>query len=250
MQFARIVRAALVVSATLVTIGLATVTGAAGATAACQVDYKITNQWPGGFGTSITMTNLGDPLSGWTLEWTFTGRQKITAEAWNGSFTQTNSTVRVKNVDYNGTVATGASVILGFNGTWSGTNPVPTSFRLNGVPCNGLPTTTVTQPPQPAPPTTTRQFTLTTTTVAPPQTTQPTTTEPTTTEPPAQTPPPDTFDWPTTLPKTAVVLSADDESLDAGASEVLVQVVIALLLLSGGIVLLLEIRRRLPRRWR
>jgi hypothetical protein len=244
MPFARIVRAVLLVPATLATISLATTTGADGAAVACRVDYTITTQWPGGFGTNIVTTNLGDPLSGWTLEWTFAGRQKITSESWNGVFTQTGGTVRVRNADYNAAVATGASVTLGFNGTWSDTNPVPTSFRLNGVPCTGLPTaatpTTVTEPPPAAPPTTTHQFVLTTTTVAPPETTQPTTTEP----PPAQTPP-DTFEWPTTVPKSTVVLSADEESLNT--ETVLVRLVIALLLLSGGIVLLLEIRRRLPR---
>ncbi|WP_158851760.1 cellulose-binding domain-containing protein [Saccharothrix deserti] len=249
MHFARIVRAGLLVPATLVTVGLATSPGATGAAVGCDVDYTITNQWQGGFGTNITATNFGDPMSSWTLEWTFAAGQRVTAEAWNGAYTQTGSTVRVRNVSYNGTVPTGGSVTLGFNGTWSGSNPVPKSFKLNGVPCTGLPTTTTVAPaPAPAPPappaTTTEAFapTTTTTEAPPPPATSSTTTEPTPTETT-----PGTFHWPTTKPKTVVVLSADRENLDAGGGSVLARWVIGLLLLTGGVVLLLELCRRVLR---
>ncbi|ONI88865.1 hypothetical protein ALI22I_18050 [Saccharothrix sp. ALI-22-I] len=250
MHFARIVRAALVVATTLVAAGLGTSTGsadAAGATVACEVDYTITAQWQGGFGTNITMANLGRPLSGWVLEWSFTAGQRITAESWNGMFSQSGSTVRVHNASYNGTVATGASVTLGFNGTWSTANPAPKSFKLNGVLCTGSPTTTTTTtapPPHVIAPTTTQppaEITTTTTTVAPP----PQTTTTTTTEPPAQTTAPDTFDWPTTKLKAVVALTAEDESLDTGTA--LVPLIIGLLMLTGGVILLLEIRRRVRR---
>ncbi|MBA2393248.1 MAG: cellulose binding domain-containing protein, partial [Ktedonobacteraceae bacterium] len=40
----------------------------------------------------------------------------------------------VTNASYNGTIAPGQSVSVGFNGTWSGSNPVPTSFTINGSP--------------------------------------------------------------------------------------------------------------------
>src|SRR5690606_6650980 len=43
---------------------------AASAAAGCRADYTVTNQWPGGFGGSVTVTNLGDPLSSWNLRWT------------------------------------------------------------------------------------------------------------------------------------------------------------------------------------
>ncbi|MGW4794986.1 glycoside hydrolase family 48 protein, partial [Nonomuraea sp. NPDC004297] len=50
---------------------------------------------------------------------------------------------------YNGSLATGASVSVGFNGTWTGTNPNPTSFSVNGVTCGGTgtpPTVSLTSP--------------------------------------------------------------------------------------------------------
>ena len=37
------------------------------ATAGCSVTYSVTSQWPGGFGANVSITNLGDPITGWTL---------------------------------------------------------------------------------------------------------------------------------------------------------------------------------------
>src|SRR4051812_23498761 len=48
-----------------------TAQGAGAATAGCQVSYTISSQWQGGFGANIAVTNLGDPISGWTLRWSF-----------------------------------------------------------------------------------------------------------------------------------------------------------------------------------
>lgn len=143
-------------------------TSVAQAAAGCRVDYVITNQWPDGFGANVTITNLGDPINGWQLTWSFTAGQTV-AQLWNGSFTQTGSQVSVVNASYNPTIPTGGTVTFGFNGTWNNVaNPVPTDFALNGTACTGAVTTTTTRPP-------------TTTTSRPPTTT---TRPPTTTTPP------------------------------------------------------------------
>ncbi|WP_432973449.1 cellulose binding domain-containing protein [Dactylosporangium sp. CA-233914] len=118
----------------------------ASAAAGCRVGYQITNEWPGGFGTNVTITNLGDPISSWTLVWSYSAGQTVT-QAWNATVTQSGSTVTAKNVGYNGSVATGASASFGFNGSWNGSNPVPASFTLNGTACTG----TVTNSPTPTP---------------------------------------------------------------------------------------------------
>ena len=103
---------------------------------ACSVHYAVTNQWPGGFGASITVTNTGSTtLNGWTLGFTFPGGQQVT-QGWNGVFTQSGANVTVTNVSYNGTLAPGASVNPGFNGSWNGSNPNPTAFTLNGASCS------------------------------------------------------------------------------------------------------------------
>ena len=39
------------------------------------------------------------------------------------------------NMDYNRTIAPGTSVGVGFNGTYSGSNPAVTTFTLNDVAC-------------------------------------------------------------------------------------------------------------------
>ncbi|MFI5916025.1 pectinesterase family protein [Dactylosporangium sp. NPDC051541] len=115
--------------------------GPASAAAGCRVDYKVTNQWQGGFGADVTVTNLGDPVNGWTLTWTYTAGQSVT-QAWNAAVTQSGAAVTARNVDYNANLATGGTAGFGFNGAWNNaTNPVPASFALNGVTCTGTPTT-------------------------------------------------------------------------------------------------------------
>ncbi|WP_229923681.1 glycoside hydrolase family 6 protein [Streptomyces candidus] len=115
----------------------AVATGSAGAAApGCTVDYKVQGQWNGGFGANVTVTNTGDPVSSWTLEWVYAGSQKVT-QGWNAALTQTGAAVTAKNVSYNGSLGTGGSASFGFNASVSGENAVPTAFKLNGVTCNG-----------------------------------------------------------------------------------------------------------------
>jgi Cip1-like, core domain/Cellulose binding domain len=112
--------------------------GAAHASAAagpCAISYQV-DQWAGGFTANVGLTNNGAPLSGWTLTWTFSGNQQITS-AWNAQVSQKGTMVQATNMPYNGSVATGATVTLGFQGTFSGTNDTPTDFAVDGVACNG-----------------------------------------------------------------------------------------------------------------
>ncbi len=105
---------------------------------ACSVHYAITNQWPGGFGASFTITNTGSTtLNGWSLKFSFPNGQTIT-KLWNGSYTQSGSAVTITNLSYNSTIAPGASLSSepGFNGSWNGTNAAPTAFTLNGTACS------------------------------------------------------------------------------------------------------------------
>ncbi|GAA1777652.1 hypothetical protein GCM10009681_56050 [Luedemannella helvata] len=129
----------------------------ASAAAGCRVSYAVASQWPGGFGANVSITNLGDPLSSWTLVWSYSSGQTVT-QAWNATVTQNGAQVTARNVDYNGSLATNASASFGFNGSWNNSaNPAPTSFTLNGTACTGgvsgssaAPTTrpaTTTRPP-------------------------------------------------------------------------------------------------------
>ncbi|MEU5553256.1 cellulose binding domain-containing protein [Micromonospora sp. NPDC047793] len=160
-------RTALLATATATILaagGLTTLTASAAA-AGCRVDYRVTNQWSGGFGADVTVTNLGDPLTGWTVTWTWPAGQQV-SQAWNATVSQSGTQVTARNVDYNATLGTNASTAFGFNGSWSGTNPAPTVFAVNGTTCTGTTRPTTTLPPVTPTPTT------------PPPTTPPPTTPP------------------------------------------------------------------------
>src|SRR5690348_11090814 len=131
----------------------------------CKVAYTLPSQWPGGFQASVTVTNLGDPLNGWKLAFTFPDANQKVSQGWNATWTQSGPSVTAASVSWNGSVAAGGTVSVGFTGTFGSANPIPTAFTLNGVACTGsAPTTTA--------PTTTA-----------PTTTAPTTTAPTTAPP-------------------------------------------------------------------
>ncbi|WP_405140895.1 glycoside hydrolase family 6 protein [Sphaerisporangium sp. NBC_01403] len=130
-------RAVTAVAALLLTaIGLVVSPTSASAAVACQVTYEKAWEGGNGFGGNVTIKNLGDPLTNWTLTFTFPGSQQVT-QGWTADWSQSGANVTAKSLSYNGSQATGASWTIGFNGTFSGTNTNPTSFAINGVTCNG-----------------------------------------------------------------------------------------------------------------
>src|SRR3954453_14747201 len=138
---------------------------AGAASAGCSVNNAVSSQWTGGFGANVSITNLGDPLTSWTLTWSFGAGQTVT-QAWTTTLTQSGAAVTAKNVSYNGSVATNGTVAFGFNGSWTGSNPAPTTFAVNGVPCTG--STTPTTAPTTAPTTTPTTTPTTAPTTTPP----------------------------------------------------------------------------------
>ncbi|TDO36532.1 non-reducing end alpha-L-arabinofuranosidase family hydrolase [Paractinoplanes brasiliensis] len=138
-------------AALLATTAVVAAAPAGAAAAGCSVNYAVSSQWQGGFGANVSITNLGDAVNGWTLTWSYSAGQTVT-QAWNATVTQSGSNVTAKNASYNGSIATGSSVSFGFNGSWTGSNPVPSSFALNGVTCTGG-TVPSSPPPSTTPPT-------------------------------------------------------------------------------------------------
>ncbi len=159
-----------VAAAALVAVtGSIVATDQASAAAGCRVDYKVTNQWQSGFGADVQVTNLGDPVTSWDLRFSFAAGQSVT-QLWNGSVTQSGATVTVHNAGWNGTLATNGTTSFGFNGSYSGSNPAPSAFMLNGVTCTGAPTTPTSSPttsPTATPTTTPRPTTTPTPTPTP-----------------------------------------------------------------------------------
>jgi hypothetical protein len=130
----RIVRTALLAAAVLAAAGLWVASPARAATG-CQVDYVV-SQWTGGFTANITLTAAGTAVNSWTVTWSYITGQQV-SNAWSATVTQAGTAVTAHNVDWNGQVAAGGSVTFGLQGTYTTANPTPTSFALNGTPCNG-----------------------------------------------------------------------------------------------------------------
>ncbi|MEV4283086.1 cellulose binding domain-containing protein [Actinoplanes xinjiangensis] len=93
---------------------------------ACSATYTVTGQWNGGFQGEVKVTAGSRPVSSWQVSWSFPNGQTIT-QAWNARVTSSGSAITATNVDYNGTLGSGASASFGFLGAGS---PVPTSLNL------------------------------------------------------------------------------------------------------------------------
>ncbi|WP_460390571.1 cellulose binding domain-containing protein [Actinophytocola sediminis] len=116
--------------------GAALADGNVAADTGCRVDYTIGSQWSGGFGATVTVTNLGSAVTQWSTAWTFAGDERI-SQLWNGSHTQSGTRVTVTNAAWNGAITTGGSVSFGFNATAGAGPATPAAFTLNGVACDG-----------------------------------------------------------------------------------------------------------------
>ncbi|MEU8049973.1 MULTISPECIES: cellulose binding domain-containing protein [Micromonospora] len=110
-----------------------TVTPPAGGTGP-RVAYTM-NSWGTGFTASIDITNTGtSAINGWTLAFTLPSGQSITS-GWGATYSPSSGQVSARNVDYNATIAPGATINVGFQATTSGSTAEPTAFTLNGVAC-------------------------------------------------------------------------------------------------------------------
>ncbi|WJV46166.1 glycoside hydrolase family 18 chitinase [Streptomyces flavofungini] len=103
---------------------------AAGATAT----YAKTQDWGSGFEGKWTIKNTGTTaLSSWTVEWDFPAGTRVTS-AWDATVTNSGNKWTAKNLGWNGSLAPGATVSFGFNGSGPGS---PSNCTLNGESCDG-----------------------------------------------------------------------------------------------------------------
>jgi cellulase/cellobiase CelA1 len=99
------------------------------------VAYVISNQWPGGFQASVTVTNTGSSaVADWKLGWSFTAGEKITS-LWSGDYTQSGAAVTVSAPGWATSIPAGGNAVVGFTGSSDGTPAVPSGFTLNGKAC-------------------------------------------------------------------------------------------------------------------
>lgn len=107
------------------------VNGAAPVPPSCTVAYTLNQSSGGAMQANVVVTDTGNsPLNSWTLTWTFPGDTKITS-MWAGDYTQSGSAVTVTNASYDGTIAPGSSVEVGFNGTYTSNDAVPTNITCS-----------------------------------------------------------------------------------------------------------------------
>ncbi len=105
----------------------------------CQVTY--TKSWEGGngFGANLVIQNNGPAITnGWTLVLTFPNGQRL-QNGWPVTFTHPAGSAQMSvasNAQWNQSISSGGSFTAGFNGTFTGTNNIPTQFTLNGTACN------------------------------------------------------------------------------------------------------------------
>ncbi|WP_338025618.1 cellulose binding domain-containing protein [Actinoplanes awajinensis] len=99
-----------------------------------RVAYTMST-WSSGFTATISITNTGtSTIDGWRLVFTLPSGQAVTS-GWSATYTPATGQVSATNVSYNGTLAPGATVDIGFQATHTGNTAEPTTFTLNGLPC-------------------------------------------------------------------------------------------------------------------
>ena len=94
-----------------------------------EVEFKVTNQWPGEFQGEFILTNTSDkPLENWTLAFDF--EHEIT-NMWNAQIVthEANSYI-IKNMGYNQDIAPGSSANIGFQANWNDDIKVPEKYDL------------------------------------------------------------------------------------------------------------------------
>jgi hypothetical protein len=142
-------RLAAAAATVLIATGVAALalTQPAAAASGCQVSYT-TSTWSGGFTASISVTNLGSPITNWTLAFTLPGNEAV-SQGWGANYSQSGQNVTAANASYNGSLGTNGNTSIGFNGSYSASSfpGSPASFTLNGTACTG----TVSPSPTPAP---------------------------------------------------------------------------------------------------
>ncbi len=103
----------------------------------CTVDYRVVDQWEGGFHAEVAIHNHGtSPIDGWTLSWRWDDGQRLT-QWWNARLGQEGGAVRAQPEGWTATIPAGGQVSFGFLGEWAGANPDPAGVLLDGSPCDG-----------------------------------------------------------------------------------------------------------------
>jgi endoglucanase len=104
-----------------------------GETTACRVAWRLDSSWSGGFQGTLTITNTGTAAANpWRATFGLPSGATL-GSGWNGTFSQSGSTVTVTAPSHAPSLAAGASVALGM--TVNGTAATPAQVALSGTAC-------------------------------------------------------------------------------------------------------------------
>lgn len=101
------------------------------------ITFTVSSDWGSGFGGNVEIRNLGaTSISGWTVEFDFA---RSIDSIWNASISsRAGNRYAIRDAGYNATIAPGASVSFGFNGSPGNLGATaPTNYVLNGTPIGG-----------------------------------------------------------------------------------------------------------------
>ena len=112
-------------TAAMVAVAVAAVVAlpASAAVTGCAVTYQNVNSWQssptsGGFNTTLAITNLGDPVSHWTLTFTLPSGHTRNG-GWNATYSGTTA-ISATDVGWNGSIGTGqTNTSVGLQGDWT-----------------------------------------------------------------------------------------------------------------------------------
>lgn len=101
----------------------------------CSVTYTTPSVWSGGFTANVAVKNTGaSAVSAWQLAWDVPSGESITS-AWSAEVVVSGGKATAKGVSWNSSIAPGATVSFGFNGTAGGNPAKPAAFTLGGATC-------------------------------------------------------------------------------------------------------------------
>ncbi|TQS17932.1 PHB depolymerase family esterase [Microbispora hainanensis] len=91
----------------------------------CSATIRTVNSWPGGFQSEVRVNAGNSAVSGWTVNWSWSGSPSIT-QLWGGLTSGSGSSVSVRNESWNGTLPANGSTTFGFTANGSPETPTLT----------------------------------------------------------------------------------------------------------------------------
>ncbi|WP_407638963.1 cellulose binding domain-containing protein [Actinacidiphila yeochonensis] len=91
----------------------------------CSARFSVTNSWNGGYQGQVTVANSGTvPLLGWMVMWSEPAGNTF-ASSWSANFSTMDGQQMAENLDWNGSLAVGASTTFGYVVNGSAPSPAP-----------------------------------------------------------------------------------------------------------------------------